>query len=270
MTDKPRFDLIYALCTGKPPQFFIDPISWSPIFDPLLSPITSTSGSSPEDTNNWPSSTPAPPSPLPAFFLHDPKLTTIFRDLLHFTTLLNTTTSSPSASHYTPLLRDTDYQHYVCSLQYRLLRLQNKLASILDECARLAMLALLTTTFQVAGKRPPYPHLERRLREFCRAAGLDEVPPEVTLWLLVVGALAVFHVGDGGEEEGEDAGWMVEVWRANISSAGWGWEEAYAKLRAGFPWIAVLHDEAGRVVFETLCGKARDGDGDGNEVVWAA
>jgi hypothetical protein len=140
------------------------------------------------------------------------------------------------------------------------------------------MLALLTTTFQVAGKRAPYPHLERRFREFCRAGiDPDRASSEVVLWLLVVGALAVFHVGDGagdgagdGEgEDGDDAGWISELWRAHISPAGWGWEEAHRRLRGRFPWIAVLHDEAGRFVFERMCRTVRECDVDGDEVTWA-
>lgn len=179
-------------------------------------------------------------------FLHDQRLVIIFHDLLRFTSLLNAPSSNPT--RYTPVLRDTDYQNIICSIQYRLLRLQDKLSFILDESARLAMLAFLTTTFQVAGKRATYPHLERRFREFCRAA-IAQAPPEVALWLLVVGALSVLQV-DGG---GEDAEWMAKSWRAHIL-ADWGWDEALGRLRA-FPWIGVLHDEAGRAAFEELRGR---------------
>ena len=180
-------------------------------------------------------------------FLHDPKLSVIFQDLFSFTALLNTPSSNPSC--YTPPLQDTQYQNYICSIQYRLLRLQDKLNSILDEATRLAMLALLTTTFQVAGHRAKYPHLERRFREFSRATGTG-VPSEVTLWLLIVGAMAVFRI------DGEDAEWMAESWRERIP-AEWAWDEAHRRLR-GFPWISVLHDEPGRRVFETLCEKTQD------------
>ncbi len=240
-----RFDLSYALRTGKPPQFFIDPISWSPIFD-LPSPISSGSGSN-IDANDQSSS----PSNLSnSFFLHEPKLSVVFQDLLSFTVLLNAPSSD--SSRYTPRLQDTQYQNYICSIQYRLLRLQDQLISILDESTRLAMLALLTTTFQVAGQRAKYPHLERRFREFCRATGAG-TPPEVTLWLLVVGTMSVFRI------DGEDTEWMAESWRARIP-AGWDWDDAHKRLR-GFPWIGVLHDEAGRVAFEALCRKAHDSGG---------
>lgn len=235
-----RFDLSYALSTGKPPQFFMDPISWSPIFEPSIS-----FGS---DNHQQSSSSNFSPA---VDFLNDPKLVVIFRDLLHFSSLLNA--SSPDPSHHTPLLRDTEYQNYICSIQYRLLRLQDNLSSIMDESARLAMLAFLTTTFQVAGQRAKYPHLERRYREFCRAT-MIAASSELTLWLLIVGAMAVFHL------DGEDAGWMAESWRAHIP-AEWDWDEAHMRLR-GFPWIGVLHDEPGRAVYETLCRKAHGADGD--------
>ena len=242
-----RFDLSYALRTGKPPQFFIDPISWSPIFD-LPSPTSSGLGFSVEDVGGQ-SSSPSNLSPN-LNFLHEPKLLVIFQDLLHFTALLNAPSSD--SSNYTPRLKDTEYQNYICSIQYRLLRLQDQLTSILDESTRLAMLALLTTTFQVAGQRAKYPHLERRFREFCRAT-CTGVPSEVTLWLLIVSAMAVFRI------DGEDAEWMAESWRARIP-AGWDWDDAHKRLR-GFPWIGVLHDEAGRVAFEALCRKAQDSGG---------
>ncbi|KAK4044293.1 hypothetical protein C8A01DRAFT_31610 [Parachaetomium inaequale] len=253
-----RFDLAYAVSTGKSPQFFRDPISWSPIFEPL-SPISYGSSPNLEDADDQSSSSSSSSSPSPSptrlspalDFLHEPRIIAVFHDLLQFTLLLNTSSSDPS--HHIPLLRDTEYQNYICSIQYRLLRLQGKLGSILDESARLAMLAFLTTTFQVAGQRAPYPHLERRFREFCRATDA-EAPSEVTLWLLIVGAMAVFHI------DGEDAGWMAELWRAHIP-AGWDWAEAHKRLRE-FPWIAVLHDQAGRAAFEALCRKAQDFDGD--------
>jgi hypothetical protein len=174
----------------------------------------------------------------------------IFHDLVHFTVLLNA--SSSDSSRHIPLLRDTEYQNLICSIQYRILRLQDKLSSILDESVRLAMLAFLTTTFQVAGQRARYFHLERRFREFCRATGA-EAPSEVTLWLLLVGAMAVFHM------DSEDAVWMAESWRAHIP-AEWDWDEGHKRLRE-FPWIGILHDEAGRVAFDALCRKARDSDG---------
>ena len=254
MTSIPRFDLAYAVSTGKQPQFFRDPISWSPIFEPL-SP--SSSGSSPsfgdaDDQSSSSSSSSSPSRFSPTLdFLHEPRIIAVFHDLLHFTLLLNASSSDPS--HHLPLLRDTEYQNYICSIQYRLLRLQGKLGSILDESARLAMLAFLTTTFQVAGQRAPYPHLERRFREFCRATDA-EAPPDVTLWLLIVGAMAVFHA------DGEDAGWMAELWRAHIPAA-WGWAEAHRRLRE-FPWIGVLHDGLGRAVFDALSRRAQDLDGD--------
>ncbi|KAL2130366.1 hypothetical protein VTI74DRAFT_6548 [Chaetomium olivicolor] len=243
-----RFDLCFALSTGKPPHFFMDPISWSPIFE-LLSPISSGSSPTYEAADDRSSS----PSSLSSNvdFLHEPRIAVIFHDLLHFTFLLNASTSDPA--HHTPLLRDTEYQNYVCSIQYRLLRLQDKLSSILDESTRLAMLALLTTRFQVADQRAPYPHLEHRFREFCRAS-VTPAPSEVKLWLLIVGAMSVFRV------DGEDAGWMAELWRAHIP-AEWGWDEAHRRLRE-YPWINVLHDQAGRVAFETLCQKAQDLDRD--------
>jgi len=247
-----RFDLSYALSTGNPPQFFMDPISWSPIFQPQPQASINTphavSGPIFENTSNplQPSSLPTP-APIPNL-INDPNLLLIFHDLLQFASILNTSSPDPY-NYYSPILKDTEYQHLICSIQYRLLRLQDKLTTILDESIRLAMLAFLTTTFQVARQRAVYPHLERRFREFCRATNAD-VPAEVVAWLLIVGGMAVFNI------DGEDAEWMVGLWRVRIP-VGWDWEEACGRLR-GFPWIGVLHDEAGRVVFETLCRKVKE------------
>lgn len=185
-----RFDLAYALKTGKPPQFYMDPISWSPIFEPAETGTCSGT------------------------FITSPRLLGIFHDLFQFTAILNTSCSLSSNSSE-PLLMDTQYQNIIGSIQYRLLCLENELVTISDEAVRLGMLALLTTTFQVAGQRAKYPHLEERFRAFCKALPLANtsidssaitddktckdgekeallILPEVVVWLHLVGALTVF------------------------------------------------------------------------------
>lgn len=241
-----RFDLSYALSTGKPPQFFMDPISWSPIF-------ALDSGFSPGHDRAKEGQESSPESvfgPQDLDFLSDPKLRAVFNDLLQFTALLNV--SSSSLDCHVPLLRDTDYQNLICSIQYRLLLLQGKLSAIMDESIRLAMLAFLTTTSQVAGQRARFPHLERRFREFCGAANNDG-KPEVTLWLLVVGAMAVFDV------VGEDEEWMTELWRTHIPPA-WNWDVVHTKLLS-CPWIRVLHDGPGQACFMALSRHAHNLEG---------
>lgn len=62
--------------------------------------------------------------------------------------------------------------------------------------------------------------------------------------------MAVLHV------DGEDTEWLAELWR-DLIPVEWNWNEAQKRLRK-FPWIGILHDGAGRVVFEKLSRKAQE------------
>jgi hypothetical protein len=139
------------------------------------------------------------------------------------------------------------------------LHLQDRLHSTVDETVRLALLAWLTTTFQVAGQPARYLHLEQRFREFCRALPIP-APAELTMWLLSVCAMAVSRANSGKEDEN----WITDMWKTRVMPLALDWEAAHAILMAGYPWIRFIHDEPARALFEMLTSKAAEMDTQSN------
>ena len=215
-------DLSVSLNTGEHPHFFTDPVSWGPIFDGLT-PVPAAGGHGPSRHVQSVDS------------LGDRRLVVIFRDLQYFAGLMNAATGSNRR------LRDTEFQNFTCSIQYRLLQLQGTLDDILGECFRLAMLAFLTTTFQIPGKKVRYPYLASRFRECCRT--VEAATPQLQdlmLWLLMVGAISVYSV---------DEPWLRERWQAEV--LGLVWPEA-RRLLQEIMWIDAIHDKPGRYAFEVM------------------
>src|SRR5438309_315364 len=73
-------------------------------------------------------------------------------------------------------LRDTEFQNFICSIQYGQLQLQSTLDDVLGECLYLIMLAFLTATFQIPGTKVRYPYLVSRFRECCCAGQCRDAP----------------------------------------------------------------------------------------------
>ena len=137
-------------------------------------------------------------------------------------------------------MRDSEFSNIICSIQYRLLQLQDRLENVLDETIRLATLAILTTTTRVPGK-DRFPHLTRRLREcICAIEPATPQLQELVLWILTVGTFSVFEIDDS---------WLRERWRAHVPQLTW--PEARRRLRE-ILWIEAIHDEPGRRVFEAM------------------
>jgi hypothetical protein len=173
--------------------------------------------------------------------LVDRRLVVIFRDLQYFAGLMNAATGSNRR------LRDTEFQNFTCSIQYRLLQLQSTLDDILGECLRLAMLAFLTTTFQIPGTKVRYQYLASRFRECCRA--VEAATPQLQdlmLWLLMVGTISVYGV---------DEPWLRERWQADVP--GLVWPEARRRLQE-IMWIDAIHDEPERYAFEAMSHREVD------------
>jgi len=139
------------------------------------------------------------------------------------------------------LLRDSEYENFASSIQYRLLRLQGELDDDLNECLRLAMLAFLTITFPLPGRPARYPYLASRFRECCCA--VEAKTPflrDLMLWFLIVGAISVYGV---------DEPWLYQHWQAVVPVMQW--HEARRRLQ-GIMWIDAIHDETGKQAFKAL------------------
>lgn len=166
----------------------------------------------------------------------NPALVTIFGHLRYFAGLLNL--AAVSSKHR---LLDNDFQNCYCWLQYRLLQLQNTFDNAFDESLRLAMLAFLTTTFQIPGKRVVYPYLSRRFQECYLAVDINTPKLQyLSLWTLVVGAMSVWDA----EEP-----WLGERWGTVVGESTW--PEIRGQLK-DILWIDFLHDKAGKRVFDSL------------------
>ena len=209
-------DLAYCLSTGEFSQFYPQDVSWDPVFPQSPFPPDSTPSVSITD-------------------LVDPRLAQCFVDLQKFTAAVNAATPA----HPMP---STVFQGIVCSIQYRLIALQETLPDFLAECLRLGMLAFLTTTFQMPGNVVRYPYLARRFRDCYHAVEKTPELADVVRWLLMIGAISVC----GPEESWLRVGWAVDVAEEKES-----WDRTRERLR-NVMWIDGLHDEAGKAVFEAL------------------
>ncbi|KAH8678172.1 hypothetical protein BX600DRAFT_146448 [Xylariales sp. PMI_506] len=213
-----RIDLAYSMKTGEDSVFPPPDITWTPIIGTLGLLHAA-----------WEYYDPV------VYGIKDLRLASVFKDLQYYTRILN--------EARVPGLRrsDVEYQAVISSVQHRLLQLQGTLNDIHSECVRLALLALLTTTFQLHGRRMRYPYLADRFRE-CYCA-LEASTPELRgmmLWLLVVGTMSVYS---------SDEPWLRERRVADVPELSW--DEARRRLK-GIIWIDAIHDVPGRQAYRQL------------------
>ncbi|KAL3471259.1 hypothetical protein BJX99DRAFT_237903 [Aspergillus californicus] len=214
-----RLDLLHALNTGSPGLLCSYPVSYSPQYY-NLGPAPS-----PEDAYD------------PCIFALDPLVLTTFREMQYYTGLINNVHTSKVRRS------ESEFHTAICSFQYRLLQLQGTLIDDWSECVCLALLAFLITTFQFPGTRAKYPYLANRLRMSCAVDthGRPELR-NLMRWILILGAMAVFDVGEAEE-------WMLEKWRIDVDDCTW--EEAKAQLDR-IMWIGALQDSCGEAEFHEL------------------
>ncbi|RDW91749.1 hypothetical protein BP5796_01143 [Coleophoma crateriformis] len=178
--------------------------------------------------------------------LVDDRVAAIFQDLQGLARSMNAAASSQR------VMLASDFHAGVMSIQYRLFELHSKLNDIISEWIRVAMLASLTTTFQVMGSRIKYQYLTDRLRELCCAVEVstEELRP-VMFWVLMVGTIALF---DSGEP------WLSKKWRLDVLPLvrGLQWEDAKRLLKR-FIWIDACNEKAGTATFNKIKQDLGDG-----------
>ncbi|KAL4794273.1 hypothetical protein BDV19DRAFT_365100, partial [Aspergillus venezuelensis] len=221
-----RVDLVYALNLGSQGVFCTRPITaaYAPglqVLGPDLDLVhPSTAGGTIYD-------------------LLDGRLLPIFKEMQHYSNLINT-------AHITTQRRTIEeYHSVVCSFQYRLLQLQGSLRDELSECLRLAMLALLITTFQFPGTRARYPYLASCLRRACCEVMSNEEAchaTDIMGWVIIVGAISVFDIR--AEED-----WMKTMWRSQVNVVDWCIMREKVK---SIMWVDVLQDGSGQIAFQQL------------------
>jgi hypothetical protein len=141
-------------------------------------------------------------------------------------------------------------QETIASFGYRLVRFQPVgvplLRSRLDSICHIALTALTTTLFFQIGRRRlmQYELVGKHLKDVV-AAGLEEVDPDVRLWLLFVGGVSVLP-------EREESWLLTNILETARDWSIRDWEDAHRRIMQ-FPWITSLHDlEAERLWYSAL------------------
>ena len=213
-----RVDLSYALYSGQPPVFgFIAP--WYPTV---------------EELESWKIAATYLPQLVTGVMGKD--LAATYRNLRVLSDVLNA-----EATRQKPLTTP-EFQTRLCSIQYQLLKLQGRLDNVVAETFRLAMLAILATTFQVPGNKLEFPYLAQKFRACIIDTQTSAIDSQnVMLWFLVVGAISTFDLTET---------WLRERWKIEVPSP-MTWDEARRRLKT-VVWIDAIHDKTGQEVFENL------------------
>jgi hypothetical protein len=181
---------------------------------------------------------PSQPSHASVDDLVDARLAIIFHQVQRLARKLN-----DRATKGAPAVTESEAHQGLIAAQYGLFRLQGQLAEPLEECLRLAMLATLTTFFQVVGSRIAYKHATDRLREQCLAVEITTPRVgDVMFWILMMGGMAFFD----WEEP-----WLVE--RLHRTTSSLHWNDARRHLRR-FIWIDIVHDRQAQPLFDRVFG----------------
>jgi hypothetical protein len=166
------------------------------------------------------------------------KLAVVFHDLQYLTYAINANVRRHTR------WGSKSFQNIVSSIQSRLLQIPSTPEQPLSECLRVGMLAFLTTTFAMPGRRISYHFLANQFEDLFHTLRDEDFSthPTVRWWTLLVGAISVLDI--------EEA-WVTEAWQASTTASGVSWEEARVLL-SNIMWIECIHDNSGRTVFQQL------------------
>ncbi|KAF3933725.1 hypothetical protein ABW19_dt0204869 [Dactylella cylindrospora] len=156
--------------------------------------------------------------------------------LKQFCSLMNFTAKMQQKLRQQTLLETT------ISVMYRLLSFSFKSDSV-DETIRLSLLALSSHMFlRWQNIDLTYAHLPTQYKASLINLKLsDEFPPQIMLWLLMVGAISVFT---------EDDAWLRPWLLVNFELCEIGsWEDLKGTLE-GLMWVDILHDGPGRKIYK--------------------
>lgn len=215
-----RLDLSWALSTGQRPRFYTGPISWDAFYrnPPVII------HSDPPPTNKF------------THCFRDRRLAIVFQDLRHLANLIN-----HHSRNNTRLSGDT-FQDAISSIQFRLLRIKPNLNNETDETLRLGMLAFLSTTFRVPGRRVPYAYLTKQMQASCKTLEPNTRElKELLTWLIIVGAISVLE---------PDEPWLRAKWKLAVDPEA-SWDDISQALQ-DVMWISCIHDESGIHAFQKL------------------
>ena len=120
-----------------------------------------------------------------------------------------------------------------------------------DEAMRLGLLAFCCSIFMHWRTMDrSFAHFTREFRACLRSrasSARQVLPPQLSLWLLVIGALSVFGVAGDDDDE-----WLKPLLREALRECEIGsWGEARELMRS-LLWIGLVHDTSGRRVFSSV------------------
>ena len=168
--------------------------------------------------------------------IRDKRLIAVFRDLQCLCSRINQSS--------TRRLSGCEFREELNSIQTRLLHLPETAVSEPSEHLRLGMLAFLSTTLCIPGRRLPSAYLSTRLRAACQAAA----SLQFELWAFVVGVISVFEPSEP---------WFRAAW-TDVVGPDVSWEDVRGELRSVM-WIDCMHDKLASKAFDVLNG-GRSGD----------
>ncbi|KAK0264729.1 hypothetical protein B0A54_07733 [Friedmanniomyces endolithicus] len=215
-----RLDLAWSAYSGAFPRYSCEPTDWRSAF---------TGPQAVSDEGGLAS--------IVAMIV-DARLSTVFQDFQRLTRLINAYANEDGR------LKGDVFQHMLASIQRRLLWLRFSQVDGWSERLRLGMLAYLTTTFQLSGRKVSYDYLSARYRRSCQALGAYTASDDMrTLkaWLLVVGAMSVLEPSEP---------WLGAIWHG-IAGSWREWEDVQHQLESVL-WTNKVQDEAGKSAYEAL------------------
>ncbi|VUC29345.1 unnamed protein product [Clonostachys rosea] len=212
-----RLELSAYTSTGTLPPLPIGPLCWESCY---------------RNTTSCPDETLS----IRAGIVDNIPLRTIFCDLRHLVDRINQ--KYASSKHLTGV----EFQGSISSIQSRLLRLTIDPEDKESECVRLGMLAFLSTTLFVPGKRLASVYLSTQLKQLCGEITVWGTSSRfMVLWLLIVGSISVFA---------PDEPWILAKW-AEAADVDLVWEELELHLR-DILWIDCIHEEPARKAFAII------------------
>ncbi|KAI1452420.1 hypothetical protein F4805DRAFT_30156 [Annulohypoxylon moriforme] len=132
----------------------------------------------------------------------------------------------------------------MASVMYRLLNMEFDTGSM-NELIRLGLLAFSSSVFlQWKYMRMSYPHFSALYEDCLMRTMVSNMPPQLQLWLLMVGAVSVFTKAD----EEWLRPWLHQIMNSCEIEL---WTDMQDILDS-FMWIGLVHDELGKEIFDSV------------------
>jgi hypothetical protein len=210
-----RMDLAWCLSAGRKP-YFVQPIK------------------------SWDCTIAIPYAPLPSNLYRPPahwdyRVVNVFKDFQKLALKINR--NRLRFVFHNPSI----FQNDLASVQSRLISLADSVTKPIERLVRLVMLAMLTTTYRIPGRRISYGWLVEQLKEvFITASSEIRSDKSLLLWTLVMASSTVAKARDE---------WIRDAWMT--VGAEMEWVDVKAHLLKVM-WIEIVHDEPGEAAYEEL------------------